>query len=69
MSEKVVELAARVQGTCLNVDDELVDLPLEDLAKFDDLVFNCTGCGWWFETNDAVDTDDGYQCVSCAESD
>lgn len=66
-NSRVEELAERLEGTCESIGDEQDDWSTDELSAFDDLVFCCTGCGWWFEVGEAVDTNDGDQCTHCAE--
>lgn len=64
---RVEELAEHLQGSCESIGDEQDDWSEEELTEFDNLVFCCDGCGWWFEAGEAVDTDDGDRCPHCAE--
>ncbi len=70
-----------VQGTCkfwesilgsyLNIDDveRLYDLvpEMEVLKVLDDLIFECEECGWWYETGEEGESEDGGICKGCLE--
>lgn len=68
MSVKVEELAARLQGTCENAADEIEGLTDDELIELDNLVFCCTGCSWWCEIGEAVESSDGDICQDCADA-
>jgi hypothetical protein len=68
MSERTArELADELIGTCA------IAFPAEllsegELAKFDDLAFECEGCGWWCST-DELNNEHGEQlCDECADN-
>lgn len=61
------EIADQLLGTCDSEPDELLDMPSEELAKFDGLIFRCNGCGWWCEAGEAIEGPDGEDvCGNCA---
>lgn len=60
------ELAEQLLGTCNNELGEPLyekySLNADFTSTFDDLVFNCDCCGWWFEANEQ---DEEYRCEGC----
>lgn len=49
---RVNEVAANLQGTCKDLNDEATEAERENtefLVALDEQVINCTGCGWWCE--------------------
>ena len=81
--DSLIEKAIRtVQDTCLTVPvmELLKDLAAESgetltskemdacLYEFDNVVFNCVVCGWWFETYEHAEGDhDETICQNCVE--
>lgn len=73
-AEKAYQIA---QGTCKTVDDiaqELTSLMGEEISP-DDVgesleeqeLFLCTTCGWWCESSELAESDDGeHTCEDCA---
>ncbi len=74
---QVNELYQTLVGTCQDIDvelDLLFDIPniteLSDdtLEEIDQLMFNCSHCGWWCEAGEAVEgPGDEDICEDCAE--
>ena len=65
---RVHELVDRLRGTCDSVDDEQDGWTPEELEDFDDLIFCCASCGWWYDTGEAHDAEDtDLICEKCGE--
>ena len=67
-SAKVIELAARLRGTCDSGVDEIEDLTVDECKQLDRLVFCCEQCNWWFEHNEMGSGKDVWKCRECAPS-
>lgn len=71
----VHELIEALKGTCDSMEQHLPDgmveddLTFEDLATLDGEIFLCTQCGWWCESSECNDTDNGVDqlCNDCHE--
>lgn len=60
------DLAESLEGTCNSTPAEMEDFTADELAEFDSLIFECTECGWWFETGEANEGPNGDVCTACA---
>lgn len=75
--EKAQEVIEHLNGTCLSIEQGCADLDVdpEDFLDqhchlLDDAIFNCEGCGWWFEQGEmADDPHDRWVCGDCVEGD
>lgn len=60
------EAAEELNGTARSFEEivgaSIVDMPIEWLAHFDELVMCCEICGWW---SDAADMNDEQTCIEC----
>jgi len=73
INEKLDEICGSLQGTCLNSLEQecenhgidIDDLTYDDHLYIDEQIFNCTGCGWWCESSEANESDDGDICDDC----
>ena len=65
-----LDLAETYQGSCRSLT-EVHSRFLEDFDLWDDLdnlYFECTGCGWWFEAGEDGDCPDGeHYCTDCSD--
>lgn len=59
MSKRIQELIEHMQGTCKDFITECEDLGInpdslieEEMTEFDDALFRCDCCGWWYESRD-----------------
>jgi hypothetical protein len=71
-AEKIERVVHRLQGTCMNLQDVLEENDLEDTEAvchaIDTEIFECDGCGWWFELSEMGSDHGGVQlCDSCAD--
>lgn len=72
--EDMQRVAETLDGTCRSLDDvleeelgvEFSDVPLDMLVELDEMVLDCTCCGWWSE---ASEFDDDQVCPECQEQD
>lgn len=69
---KAEEVAYALQGSCGSLLNELenrgwevLELNSEFLAAIDSLVFECEGCGWWFEISEMCGEHDTWKCEDC----
>lgn len=68
----VQELIDSLQGTCQTMNDALpegmddLDLTSEDHDSISNQIFNCTECGWWYES---YEEDDNGHCEGCSTID
>ena len=68
MDKKILdELAERLRGTTLSVEEvaeemgfDAGDLSYEDWCYIEGITFQCSGCGWWWESPSW----DGF-CLDC----
>ncbi|MCK9267227.1 MAG: hypothetical protein M0P14_00765 [Alkaliphilus sp.] len=73
--DQLQDIIENLQGTCLTLDDVLddyglssEDLNLEDLSRIEEEIFLCDGCGWWYESSELGDDEDGeFLCRWCIE--
>lgn len=66
VQKRAQELAAELEGTCRGTPDEVFEV--EGLAEaLDEIVFECTQCGWWSEIADLVENENGGDdcCRDC----
>lgn len=63
---RVDALVSGLLGTCNSIGDEQDDWTQEELLDFDDAIFCCEGCGWWFETSQMAEGPE-LLCDNCAE--
>lgn len=71
------QLIEHLQGSCTSLDQAIADLTDgekgfedltdEDFFKLDNAIFECTYCGWWYETSEAHESDSGDICTDCYE--
>lgn len=63
--------AEELEGTCQSLYDVVSEEDMDDpdfLGALDDLVFLCACCGWWCETSELVEDQDGEGvCIDCGE--
>ena len=57
------DAAAQLVGTCEGAPD-MDDWTKEELLEFDSLVFECEGCGWWY---DVGEMEGDQKCSDCAD--
>lgn len=61
------ELAEELIGTAaICVVPEMLET-VEDVEAFDQLAFECDGCGWWCSTDELHNTTDDNLCDECTE--
>jgi len=78
--EQINEVADVLRGTCLlSYEDALEEvlgerpvnywdvMTLDDCKELDELVFNCTTCGWWCGTEDLAPSEYDQICNQCYE--
>lgn len=67
-SARADALAAEIQGTANSIPEELLsDQPM--LEALDQLIFECSECGWWCEQGEANEGPNGEDiCDDCSES-
>jgi len=60
------EIIDEYQGTCQFLSDSDINWLEEhgQLAAFDEVLFECEVCGWWYEIGEQGDTDQ-LICESC----
>lgn len=73
--DQVIKLAKDLQGSCQSIEihlyslfgiDDINIITLRQCGLLDDIVFNCTSCGWWCETGDfSENEDDDLVCSNC----
>ena len=70
--EQVHEIHAHICGSCANLDSALPDgltendLTQADLQEIDALMFICSDCGWWCDTDEMAENDEDEQiCAEC----
>ena len=69
---KIRVIAEALRGTAHSLDDRIEeqfgegitasDLHIELLRELDDIVMECEGCNWWYETGEL---DDDQRCGDC----
>lgn len=63
------EVAEELEGTCRSLHEVASEEETEDpdfLEALDELVFNCTCCGRWFEVGEMTEDCDGELiCTDC----
>jgi hypothetical protein len=70
--EAIDKLIANLQGSSQNLTEELAadyDLSLEDREvtdAIDQAIFECSACGWWFESCEESDENPGI-CEGCSD--
>lgn len=72
--DQISDLAELLMGTCQDISAVIKSLDMdeslftnEDWSYFDDLVGECSVCGWWYERSEIleVEVDDEPVCDSC----
>ncbi len=65
-----VDLVERYQGSCsflAPIDESFLE-EFDLFSELDDIIFECTGCGWWFEAGDDGEGPEGeHFCSDCSE--
>lgn len=74
-NEQIDQLVDELQGTIGSFDnavkqlfdiDDWMKIDTESLVKFDEMLFGCCGCGWWYSTDEQNDIDGEFFCNDCA---
>lgn len=70
---KMMQVAARLEGSCMSLEDGLesefgedvsvTDFSLPLLQELDAAVMTCEDCGWWCST---ADLNEDQVCCTCA---
>ncbi len=64
------DLGIRYQGTCTSLsckDSEFLE-EFDLFQELDNVLFECTGCGWWYESGDDGPCPAGeHWCTDCSE--
>lgn len=61
-NDEVKEYAESLIGTCQNLEDDFLDLPLEQCFLMDEIVMCCEACGWWVASEDIGENGDCLEC-------
>jgi hypothetical protein len=64
MTDRVQDMVDELMGTCM-MSPDFEDWTMEELEEFDDMIFECTICGWWYEIGELGDSHDELACVEC----
>jgi hypothetical protein len=68
------ELCNHLRGSCGSLEGALLSLfgmeqnglTHEDEAEFDSMLFLCSICGWWCDTEGLSNDDGNQECEDCA---
>ena len=60
---RVQEEVDRLMGTCM-IYPETEGWTTEEFREFDDLIFECERCGWWYEIGEECEQG---MCEGCTE--
>jgi hypothetical protein len=70
-NNKIEELINDLEGTCQSFSDGCDDLNIKEndltsnqLDMIDERIFNCSTCGWWFESGEQ---DEDNNCIDCQD--
>ena len=70
MTRRFKDLIESLQGTCGSIGDEQDDWGTDELNEFDDAIFCCEWCGWWYGIEEVSNEEDAELiCVSCMPND
>ena len=60
------DLIEHFRGTCRGFYElDEYDLTDDEYGDFDEAIFSCDQCGWWWETYEMADDDEGRICTEC----
>lgn len=67
--DRAHEIADALRGTCLSLAGVATEEEMDDtvlLSELDELVFECTQCGWWDDLSELSDHET-WICRDCAD--